>query len=57
MGQASPYLRLFIVSFIPLHFEQRPLLLLNSNDVVINLILLNVWFYVFIAFALCLTIE
>jgi hypothetical protein len=46
MGNASPYIRLFIVSFISLYFEQRPLLLLNSDDVVINLIFLNVWFYV-----------
>jgi hypothetical protein len=33
MGQASPSLCLFTVSFIPLH---------SNND---NLILLNVWFY------------
>jgi hypothetical protein len=46
MGQASPSLCLFSVSFIPLHSEQWSLLLLNSDDVVINLILLNVWFYV-----------
>jgi hypothetical protein len=37
MGQASPSLRLFTVSYIPLHSEQRSLLLINSNDVVINL--------------------
>jgi hypothetical protein len=52
MGQASPSPRLFIVSFILLHFEQWPLLLLNSDDVVINLILLNVWFYVLL-YLLC----
>jgi hypothetical protein len=52
MGQAFPSPRLFIVSFIPLHFEQRSLLLLNSDDDVINLILLHVWFYVLL-YLLC----
>jgi hypothetical protein len=44
MGQASPSFHLFIVSFMPLHSEQWSLLLLKSDDVVINLILLNVGF-------------
>jgi hypothetical protein len=35
MGQASPSLRLFTVSHIPLHSEQWSLLLQNSDDVVI----------------------
>jgi hypothetical protein len=45
MGQASPSLRLFTVSYILLLSKQRSLLLINSDDVVINLALLNVWFY------------
>jgi hypothetical protein len=36
MGQASPSLRLPTVSYILLHSEQRSLLLVNSDDVVIN---------------------
>jgi hypothetical protein len=36
IGQASPSLRLFIVSYIPLQPEQWSLLLLNSDDVVIT---------------------
>jgi hypothetical protein len=40
----------FSVSSIPLHYEQWSLLLLNSDDVVINFVLLNVWFYVLLYF-------
>jgi hypothetical protein len=36
MGQASPSLCLITVSFIPLHFEHRWLLLKNSDDDVIT---------------------
>jgi hypothetical protein len=51
-GQTSPSLCLLIVSFIPLHSKQWLLLLLNSDDDVINLILFNVWFYVLL-YLLC----
>jgi hypothetical protein len=37
MGQASPSLRLFTVSYILLHSEQWSLLLINFDDVVITL--------------------
>jgi hypothetical protein len=37
MGQASPSLHLFTISYIPLHSEQWSLLLINSDDVVITL--------------------
>jgi hypothetical protein len=36
MGQASPSLHLLTVSYIPLHSEQWSLLLINSENVVIN---------------------
>jgi hypothetical protein len=52
MGQASPSLCLFIVSFIPLHPNNDDYFCKNSDDDVIYLILLNVWFYVLL-YLLC----
>jgi hypothetical protein len=50
MGQASPSLRLFTVSYIPLPSEQ-PLLLKNSSDVVI--ILSTSLMYGFMLYCIC----
>jgi hypothetical protein len=50
MGQASPSLHLFIVSLFRCIPNNDHYFCSNSDDVVINLILLNVWFYVLLYF-------
>jgi hypothetical protein len=45
MGQASPSLRLFFRLFYSAAFQTMVTAFAKLRDVVINLILLNVWFY------------
>jgi hypothetical protein len=52
MGQASPSLCLFTVSFIRCIPNNDDYFCKNSDDDVINLVLLNVWFYVLL-YLLC----